>query len=148
MDEFDYSPNLPDVETRTNLYRGLIEHLDKVVFGEKFDLPRSESGQYTAALNPVEAFDRTKFPEGMIFSEPDTKWTESQIRGLPSKLAKVVRKAKQANENYYDQAIWKKLHSDDFADLSVDEKLTAYDKMKKWIKSGKSLDDIFDEDIF
>ena len=95
MDEFDYSPNLPDVETRTNLYRGLLEHLDKVVFGEKFDLPRSDSGQYTAALNPVEAFDKEKFPEGAIFAEPDTKWTESQIRGLPSKLARIVRKAMQ-----------------------------------------------------
>jgi hypothetical protein len=95
MDEFDYSPNLPDVETRTNLYRGLLEHLDKTVFGEKFDLPQSESGQYTSALNPIEAFDKERFPEGAIFAEPETKWTESQIRGLPSKLAKIVRKAMQ-----------------------------------------------------
>ena len=77
------------------VYEDLSNHLKEVLF-PKAELPYSASNQYSRDLNPVEAFDRSVNPEGAIFAEPNVPITESQIRGLPTKLAKIVRKAMQA----------------------------------------------------
>ena len=77
------------------VYSDLSNHLKEVLF-PKAELPYSASNQYSMDLNPAEAFDRTVNPEGAIFAEPNVPITESQIRGLPTKLAKIVRKAMQA----------------------------------------------------
>src|SRR5574343_710516 len=64
-------------ESRQSLYRDLLSHLNTTIWGSPSTLPYSESGRYTLDMNPVEAFDKSKNPEGAIFAEPQLNWTES-----------------------------------------------------------------------
>lgn len=71
--------NPDETESRQNLYRDLLSHLNTTIWGSPSTLPRSESGKYTLDMNPVEAFDKSKNPEGAIFAEPQLNWIESAI---------------------------------------------------------------------
>lgn len=71
--------NPDETESRQSLYRDLLSHLNETIWGSPSTLPRSESGQYTLDFNPVEAFDKTKNPEGLIYAEPDINWIESAV---------------------------------------------------------------------
>src|SRR5574343_432912 len=64
-------------ESRQSLYRDLLSHLNETIWGAPSTLPRSESNKWTTDFNPVEAFDKSKNPEGLIYAEPDIKWTEA-----------------------------------------------------------------------
>src|SRR5574343_1760386 len=94
-------PQMPEVidpnesESRQSLYRDLLSHLNTTLWGSPSILPYSESGKHTLDFNPVEAFDKSKNPEGAIFAEPEINWIESQIRGYPKAIAKAIRKAMQ-----------------------------------------------------
>jgi len=70
--------NPDETESRRELYKDLLSHLNKTIWGEKPDLPYSESGKYTLGdYNPVEAFDKERYPEGLIYKEPSVPITES-----------------------------------------------------------------------
>lgn len=69
--------NPDETESRQNLYRDLLSHLNTTIWGSPSKLPHSESGQYTLDMNPVEAFDKSKNPEGAIFAEPEIHWSEA-----------------------------------------------------------------------
>src|SRR5574343_116007 len=94
-------PQMPEVidpnesESRQSLYRDLLSHLNTTLWGSPSILPYSESGKHTLDFNPVEAFDKSKNPEGAIFAEPEINWIESQIRGYPKAIAKAIRKVMQ-----------------------------------------------------
>src|SRR5574343_1126357 len=87
--------NPDETESRQSLYRDLLSHLNETIWGSPSTLPRSESRKWTLDFNPVEAFDKSKNPEGLIYAEPDIKWTESQIRGYPKAIAQTIRRAMQ-----------------------------------------------------
>lgn len=85
-----------DQQGQEEVWKALGRHLKTTLFGEPSTLPYSASNKYSRDLNPVEAFDKEKNPEGAIFAQPGLYWQEAQIRGVAKPAARFLRKIMQS----------------------------------------------------